>query len=321
MASGSKVAIYAAVGGNLLIAVAKFLAAGVTGSSAMLSEGIHSLVDTGNGLLLLLGIRQSKRPADATHPFGHGKELYFWSLVVAIMIFGVGGGMSVYEGILHLLHPSQLGDPTWSYWVLGIAAVFEAVVLVFAVKAFLAIKKKDIGVWETIRTSKDPTVFTVMFEDIAALIGLLVAFVGVWLGHRFNNPYLDGVASIVIGLVLASVAMLLAVESKGLLVGESASLAQVNSIRELAEADPEIRCVERPLTMHLGPHDILLSLGIRFQRRLGAQDLRALIHGMEKRIRGAHPDVKHISIETRSLTEDSENGQHGAEDCADGPER
>lgn len=302
MASGSTIAVYAAVGGNLLIAVAKFAAAAFTGSSAMLSEGIHSTVDTGNGLLLLLGIHQSKKPPDPMHPFGHGKALYFWSLLVAILIFGVGGGMSIYEGILHLLHPSELGDPTWSYWVLGIAAVFEGVVLIIAIRAFLEIKQKDESVWQTIRTSKDPTVFTVMFEDTAALIGLLVAFMGVWLGHRFNNPYLDGIASVVIGVVLAAVASVLAWESKGLLVGESADADQVRSIRALAEADPEIKSVERPLTMHLGPHDILLTLAIRFRRPLRSEEQGAVIRRMSERIRSAHPDVKHISIEVDSLT-------------------
>lgn len=170
----SKKAVYAAIIGNLAIAVMKFAAAALTGSSAMLSEGIHSLVDSGNGGLLLLGIRLSQKPPDAVHPFGHGKELYFWSLIVAVMIFGAGGGISIYEGILHILQPEPLQDPTWSYVVLGLAFVFEAIVLYIALKQFLALKGEQ-GVWESIRTSKDPTTFVVVFEDAAALLGIMVA--------------------------------------------------------------------------------------------------------------------------------------------------
>ena len=197
-ASESKLAIYAALLGNLAIAVMKFATAAITGSSAMLSEGIHSLVDTGNAGLLLLGIRLSKKPADAAHPFGYGKELYFWSLVVAFLIFGVGGGISIYEGILHVAHPSPLEDPTWSYVVLALAAVFETIVLVIAVKHFLAVKG-DQSAWQAIRTSKNPTDFVVLFEDAAALSGLVVAFVGIWLAHYLDDPVFDGVASIAIG--------------------------------------------------------------------------------------------------------------------------
>ena len=218
MSTESRTAIFAAIAGNLAIAATKLIAAFFTGSSAMLSEGIHSLVDTGNGGLLLLGLRKSQKPADANHPFGHGKELYFWSLVVAILIFALGGGMSVYEGVTHLSH-AQLHDPTWNYVVLGFAIVFESFSFYFAYKAF----RKEMsgqGVFKTIRASKDPTTFTVLFEDTAALLGLVVAFLGIFLGHQLNNPYLDGVASIVIGVILAVVAGFLAFESKGLLIGE-----------------------------------------------------------------------------------------------------
>lgn len=301
MASGSKTAVYAAMGGNFAIAVAKFAAAAFTGSSAMLAEGIHSLVDTGNAGLLLLGIRLSKRPADQRHPFGHGKEIYFWSLIVAIMIFGIGGGMSIYEGITHLIHPGELEDPTWNYWVLGIAAVFEAIVLAIALKAFWAVKREGESVWRTIRTSKDPTVFTVVIEDTAALLGLLAAFLGVWLGHRFNNHYFDGIASMVIGLILGAVAVLLAWESKGLLVGESADPQLVQNIKELAESDPAVEHVRRPLTMHLGPHHILLNLGIQFRRPLSSRELESTVNRLEESIRGHHPDVKHIFIEADSF--------------------
>ena len=189
MTSESKVAIFAAIAGNLAIAATKMIAAFFSGSSAMLSEGIHSLVDTGNGGLLLLGFRQSQKPADAEHPFGHGKELYFWSLIVAILIFALGGGMSVYEGVTHLPH-AQLSDPTWNYVVLGVAFVFESTSAYFAFKAFRR-EMKGQGVIKTIRASKDPTTFTVLFEDTAALLGLMVAFLGIFFAHLFNNPYLD----------------------------------------------------------------------------------------------------------------------------------
>jgi cation diffusion facilitator family transporter len=225
----SKKVIFAAIGGNLAIAVMKFVAAAFNGSSAMLSEGIHSLVDPGNGLLPLLGFRLSRQPADASHPFGYGKDLYFWMLIVAVLIFAVGGGMSMYEGISHLFHPNPLTNPLWNYVVLGSAIVFEGFVWVIAFKAFRAVQGGQ-SLWQAVRTSKDPTTFAVLFEDTAALLGLLVALLGVYFGHQFDNPYLDGTASIVIGLILAVVAMLLAYESKGLLVGESADTQAVAGI-------------------------------------------------------------------------------------------
>ncbi len=300
MASGSTTAVYAAIVGNAAIAIAKFLAAGVTGSSAMLSEGIHSLVDTGNGGLLLLGIRQSKKPPDAAHPFGYGKELYFWTLVVAFLIFGVGGGVSAYEGIRHLMDPRPLEDPTWSYVVLGIAAVFEAIVLGIAVHAFNTARGTN-SVWREIRTTKNPTTFMVLFEDTAALLGLVVAFVGIYLGHRFNNPYFDGGASLVIGVLLMAVATFLAYESKGLLIGEGASAETLTRLRVLAEADPEVTEVKNLLTMYFGPHTVLLTLEVAFAAGLPLQGRAAAVARLEERVRAHHPDIKHIFIEARSV--------------------
>ncbi|MGH8008453.1 MAG: cation diffusion facilitator family transporter, partial [Candidatus Binatia bacterium] len=300
MAAESKTAIYAAIGGNLAIAVMKFGAAAFTGSSAMLSEGIHSLVDTGNGGLLLLGIHKSRQPADTTHPFGYGKELYFWSLIVAVLIFGVGGGISIYEGILHLLHPNPLGDPMWSYVVLGLATVFEGIVLFIALKQFNATRGEQ-GFWEAVRMSKDPTTFTVVFEDTAALLGLIAAFLGVFLGHQLNNPYLDGAASIVIGLILATVAFFLAYETKGLLIGEGADAETLESIRALAEADPLVERIKDPLTMHFGPHTVLLTMNIHFQQGLSAVEVGGAVERMEQTIRSQHPDIKHIFIEAESI--------------------
>src|ERR1044072_6996557 len=215
----SRTAIVAAMVGNIAIATTKFAAAAFSGSSAMIPEGIHSLVDTGNGGLLLLGIRASRRPPDFDHPFGHGKELYFWSLIVAIAIFAVGCGTSLYEGVTHLISPEPLGDPFWSYLVLGFAVIFEGTSWVFGWKVFRATKGRR-GILEAIHKSKDPATFMVFFEDSAALLGLVIAFCEIFIGHQLNNPYLDGVASIMIGLVLGLISFFLAYESKGLLIGE-----------------------------------------------------------------------------------------------------
>jgi cation diffusion facilitator family transporter len=267
----------------------------------MISEAIHSLVDTGNGLLLLLGIRRSQKPPDQAHPFGHGKELYFWSFLVAILIFGVGGGMSVYEGIVHLQAPHVIEDPTWNYWVLGVALVFETGSIVIALREFLRMKKPGVGLWRAIRTSKDSTIFTVLFEDAAAMAGLVTAFLGVFLGHRLENPYFDGAASIVIGVILALVAVFLAYESKGLLLGESADPAEVESIRRLAEADPAVEKVNDPLTMHLAPNQVLLNLGIKFRDGISGAELEEAVLRLERKIRERHPDVQRIFIEAESL--------------------
>jgi len=297
----SPIAIYGAIAANFVIAVAKFVAAFFTGSSAMLSEGVHSVVDTGNECLLLLGKKQSQRPADPGHPFGHGQELYFWSLIVAIVLFGVGGGISVYEGVAHLLRPAPLEDPTWNYVVLGIALLAEGISWTIALRQFLP-TVEDESIWHALRTSKDPTVVTVLGEDTAALLGLAVAFLGVFLGHRLRNPYLDGIASIVIGLILATVAGLLAYESRGLLVGEAADTAIVEHIRALAEADPDVTQAARPMTMHLGPSEVLLTLSLQFKDELTADDLAATIDRLERRIQQEHPTVKRIFIEAEAFT-------------------
>jgi cation diffusion facilitator family transporter len=297
----SKKSIFAAIGSNLAIAVSKFIAAAVTGSSAMLSEGIHSLVDTGDGLLLLWGIHLSCKPPDSTHPFGYGKELYFWTLVVAILIFAVGGGMSMYEGIFHLLHPYPLQDPLWNYIVLGLAFVFESISWVVAFGEFKAVADTQ-TLWQAMHTSKDPTVFTVLLEDTAAILGLMVAFGGVFLGHQFRNLYLDGSASLIIGVILASVAFLLAYESKELLVGEGADPQVLASIRTLAQTDPAVESVMRSLTMHLGPHEVLLNLDVQFHHGLSAVEVEAAVDRLEKNIRRQHPEVTRIFIEAETVS-------------------
>jgi len=292
--------IYVAVAGNLTIAAIKFMAAWFTGSSAMLSEGLHSVVDTGNGLLLLLGIHLSQKPADEAHPFGHGLELYFWTLIVAILIFAVGGGMSVYQGIEHLRHPAPPGDPTWNYVVLACSFVFEGATWAVALKEFLA-QKGNQGIWQAVRTSKDPTTFMVLFEDSAALLGLGVAFVGIFLDHLLGSGYLDAVASILIGLILAAVATVLAYESRGLLVGESADPRTVANIRKLVEGDAAVERVRPPMTMHFGPDQVLLTLDIQFRKELSAREVEVAVDRIEKKIRDRYPVIKHIFLEADSV--------------------
>lgn len=271
----------------------------------MLSEGIHSVVDTGNQSLLLLGINLSKRSPDKRHPFGYGKELYFWGLIVAIILFGVGGGMSFYEGISHLQHPSELGDPKWNYVVLSIAVVIESVAFAIALRELLR-KKMDESLWRAIRESKDPSIFVVLFEDAAALAGLVVAFLGVYLGHRFNNPLFDGAASLVIGLILASVAVFLAYESRELLLGESMESETIKDIRDIISADEMIEEVYRLLSMHFGPQDVLLNIEVKFRRGLSTKELAATINRIEKSIREKHPEVRNVFIEAESLAKSAQ---------------
>ena len=301
MSGSAKKTIYAAMAANFAIAVIKFIAASITGSSAMLSEGIHSVVDTGNELLLLLGIRLSKKPADDSHPFGYGQELYFWTLIVALFIFAIGGGMSIYEGINHVRHPEPLTDPFWNYVVLGLAVVFEGYSWNVALQEFLASKNEE-SFWTAILASKDPTIFTILFEDTAALIGLLVAFIGVFSGHLLDNVYLDGIASIIIGIILCGVALLLAAESKGLLIGEGAKAETVASIRKITNEDPAVAEVVKVLTLHFGPQEILLNLEIEFKGDLETGELAIAVERLETSIRKQHAEVKNIFIEAKSIS-------------------
>ena len=300
MAQGKK-SIYAAIAGNGAIAVTKFIAAAVTGSSAMLSEGVHSLVDTGNGGLLLLGIRRSRRPPDDAHPFGYGKEVYFWTLIVAMLIFAGGGGVSIYEGIKHLLHPEPMGDPTWNYVVLGFAFAFETFALTVAAREFNRVRGET-GTWEAIRKGKDPTTFAVLLEDSAALAGIVVAGVGIFLGHRLEEPLFDGAASVLIGLILMGVAVVLAWESRGLIVGESADPEMVERIRTLAREDPAVDAVTRALTMHVGTEEVVATLDLCFRRDLSAREVEEAVDRLEKRIKGEVTEVRYLFLEVESLT-------------------
>jgi cation diffusion facilitator family transporter len=299
MASGSKKVIYAALIGNSLIAVTKFIAASITGSSAMLSEGIHSLVDTGNQLLLLHGLKRSRKPADERFPFGHGKEIYFWSFVVAILIFALGAGISIYEGIIHLLHPQPLTNTTVNYVVLGLAMVFEGFAWAFAFKEFSAVKGKW-GYIEAVQRGKDPTMFVVLFEDSAAMLGLLVAFVGILLGDLTGILYFDGIASVLIGLILGGTAVWLAYETKGLLIGESANRAVVQGIRDIVQGAGHVAYVNEVLTMHMGPEFILVNISVNFIDEAVADDIEKAIAKLDKEIKLAYPNVKRIYIEAET---------------------
>lgn len=300
MRKDSRSAIYAGIGATLLIAATKFIAAHVTNSSAMLAEGVHSVVDTTDGLLLLLGQYRAARPPDDAHPLGHGKELYFWSLIVAILFFALGAGMAFYEGVQHITHPEPIADPTWNYVVLGASAIFTLGSFGVAFVQFRARAAKQ-GYWATFRGSKDPTLFTLVLEDLADMAGLALAFLGIFLGRWLHNPYLDGVASIGVGLVLTAVAALLARESKGLLIGEGAGRTEQQLIRSTAENDPAVVAVRRPLTMYFGPHTVLVAMDVEFCPDLTTDEIARAVDRMESGIRRVQPDVKHIYIEAESL--------------------
>ncbi|MCU7838788.1 MAG: cation diffusion facilitator family transporter [Candidatus Thiodiazotropha sp. (ex Lucinoma annulata)] len=296
MASGSKKVIFAALIGNSLISITKFVAASITGSSAMLSEGIHSLVDTGNQGLLLYGIARSKKPADEDFPFGHGKEIYFWSFIVAILIFALGGGISIYEGIKHVQHPEPMSSPLVNYIVLGLAIVFEGAAWLFAFREFSRAKGKW-GYVEAIQRAKDPSIFVVLFEDTAAMLGLVVAFAGIALTQLTGILVFDGIASIIIGLILVGTAVWLAYETKSLLIGESANPAVVQGIRELVSSKASIECVNEVLTMHMGPDFILANLSVDFRDSITADEVERTIGEMDGSIKEQFPQVKRIFIE------------------------
>src|SRR3989338_5223196 len=296
---GPKVAVIAAIISNLAIAVIKFIAAVFTGSSAMLSEGIHSLVDTGNGGLLLHGMKQAKKPADEGHPFGHGKELYFWTLVVSVSIFGIGGGISLYEGISHIRHvapEATISDPTMNYIVLAIATLIEGWSFSVAIKAFRKAKGNKSS-WQYIRKAKDPSTYTIVLEDSAAMLGLIFAFLGVFLGHLLENPYLDGTASVIIGLLLMGVAFIIAFETKSLLLGEGVDTAMLADIRRRVVAEPAVKSAAEILTMYMGPHELLVNLDVSFKPGITAEQMYEAIHRIETNIQAAYPECTRVYIE------------------------
>lgn len=294
--ASSKIAIYSALAANFLIAVTKFIAAAVTGSSAMLSEGIHSLVDTANEILLLLGIRKSKKKADEKRPFGYGKELYFWSFIVSILIFGVGGGISFYEGITHLQHPEPITDPLWNYIVLGVAILFDGTSFVIALKNFNR-HRGDTPFWSAVKKSKDPASFVVLFEDAADVLGLLVAFAGVYFGHKLQNPYFDGAASIVIGLILTAVSLVLTRESRSLLMGETASPQLLQQAVRMANENDAVEKVQQQLSTVMGPEEVLLVLRTTMKKGLTTDEMVRAIEKIKADIHRQCPRFRQIFIE------------------------
>jgi len=299
MARESNLAIYASIAANVLIATTKLTAAAFTGSSAMVAEGVHSLVDSADGTLLLFGRRRSRRPADAEHPFGYGRELYFWTLIVAILFFALGGGMSMYEGVTHILHPEPLRSPAWNYAVLGIATLFDGTSWLIAVRSFRG-SSGGRGWWEAIREGKDPSLFTVVLEDSADLAGIALAFLGVFLSHQLEMPALDGVASIGVGLVLSAVAVILLVQSKALLIGERADARVVQCIGEAARTLDTAR-VQRIRTMQLAPDEVLVTLDVGFAQHLSREEVLHTLGTLEDRIRAAAPDPLLLYLEISAL--------------------
>jgi cation diffusion facilitator family transporter len=289
------IVLYGALAANLGIGVAKFVAAGITGSSSMLTEGVHSVVDSGNQVLLLYGQKRAARPADAKHPFGYGRELYFWAFVVALLIFAVGAGVSIYEGYLHILEPEPLSDPMINYIVLGIAVALEGSSWTIAVREFNA-KRQGTAWWKAIHESKDPAGFIVLFEDSAALIGLAVAGVGVWASHFLADPRIDGVASILIGLILAAVSVLLAREAKGLLIGERADPDLIERVRSVVAAKPGIVSVNHVRTIHTAPDSVFVAISADFDDALTMGAGETLIEDIEAALKAEHPTLSSIYI-------------------------
>jgi len=291
----ANIVLYGALFANLGIAVAKFIAAAVSGSSSMLSEGVHSLVDSGNQLLLLYGQARAKRAPDSRHPFGYGRELYFWAFVVAILIFAIGAGISVYQGWIHIHDPEPLRDPTINYVVLAVAFLLEGTSWAIAVREFDA-GRGELGWWQAVRRSKDPAGFIVLFEDSAALAGLIIAAVGIWLSHATGDARIDGIASIAIGLILATVAILLAREAKELLIGEAADPALIDTIRRIVEAHPEISAINHVRTIHTAPDSIFVAVSADFEDALRMGRAEALIEVIEGELKAASPLISSIYI-------------------------
>ena len=293
----SPLALYGAIAANVAIAVTKFAVAAHTGSSAMLSEAVHSTVDTGNGLLLLWGLHRSRRPPNATHPFGHGRELYFWSLIVAVLIFGLGGGVSFYEGVRHWRHPQPPQDPFWNYVVLGAALVFEGSSFIVAWRQFRSqSQSRGRSVWQALRLSKDPTTYTVVAEDAAALAGLVIAMAGIALADALGRPEVDAIASMLIGLLLAGVAVLLVREARGLLVGEGVQPHTAAAIVELARRHAEVVATGPVLSMYSGPDEALVTLDLRLAPGVTAARAVEVMEALRADIQQRYPMLTRVHL-------------------------
>lgn len=299
----SKTVIYSALLGNGAIALTKFAAAIFTGSAAMMSEAIHSCVDTGNQLLLLFGLRRAAKPPSAKHPFGYGLQLYFYTFVVAVLIFGVGAVVSILHGIEKIQHPHDIENAWVNYIVLSLGILFEGAVWIVAYKAFQKEKGRK-SWWSAVRNSKDPTVFTVLFEDTAALLGLITALVGVFLSEQLGMPVIDGIASVLIGVILALTAAFLAFESQSLLTGEAAAHDTRVGINRIARAEPGVAGLNQALTMHFGPNDVFVALSLDFVDTLTAKQVEETVTRLELKIKEEHPDVTRLFIEAQSFDAD-----------------
>ncbi|WP_106639592.1 cation diffusion facilitator family transporter [Allosphingosinicella vermicomposti] len=300
MATGSKKAVLAAMGANLGIAIAKFGGAAYTGSSAMLAEGVHSLVDTGNQLLLLFGMKRSARPADRKHPFGYSREIYFWSFVVAVLLFTAGGVVAIYEGVQKLNAPHPVESPVVNYVILCLAMVMEGGSFRVALGEFRKVTGNT-SWWRAVREAKDPVLFTVLFEDTAALIGLAVALAGLVAAHLFNLPALDGVASLLIGLILIAASLLLARETMSLIIGESASPALLARLEHHLLREPVIVEVRDMSSVHLGPHDIVVTALVDFRDTVPAGEIERIVGRLIAEIRAVEPDVKRLFLAPTSF--------------------
>ena len=299
MSESNKVVVYAALIGNLIIAMVKFVAAYLTNSSAMLSEAIHSVVDTLNEILLLYGLKKSQQPANMRHPFGYGRELYFWAFIVALMVFALGSVVSIYQGIQHIRHPEEIVSPVINYVVLGIAIVVEGTSWFIALKSFRKSKGK-LGYFQAFRRSKDPTTFTVLFEDTDALLGLVIALLGVYFSHTLNMPVLDGIASILIGVILAVAALLLGRETKGLLLGETADPLLRQNVLSIAQQDPAVLSANGLITEQLGAHQVLAALSLEFKDNLTSDQIEACVNRIEANTKKVHPEVVALFVKPQT---------------------
>jgi len=312
--SSSKIAVIAALVGNLLVAITKVAAAAWTGSSAMSSEAVHSLVDTANEVLLLYGMHRSSQPPDRAHPLGHGRELYFWSLIVALLIFALGAAVSVYQGVQQVRHPEPISDPIVNYVVLGLAFVFEGASWLVSLRQFSA-AKGTLGYYQAFRRSKDPPSFMVLFEDTAALLGIVIAALGTYAATTLDSPMWDGVASIMIGIVLGITSLLLTRESKSLLIGERADKRLTDSILRIAAEQHCVRRANGVLTVQLAPDQVVAAISLEFDDTLPASELEAGVVAIEERIRSTHPEVTTIFVkpQTSAMYERSMRDQFGGE--------
>lgn len=293
--NSSTTVVYAALAGNLAIAATKFVAFALTGSSAMLTEAIHSSVDTGNQGLLLLGLARARKPPSQTHPFGYGMEVYFWAFVVALLIFALGGAFSIYEGVLKILRPEPIGRAWINFLVIGLAVLFEGGSFLVAWKEF-SVLRQGAPFLRAIRRSKDPSVFAVLLEDGAALAGLAIAALGVAGSAVFGIAWADGAASVAIGVLLVLVAIFLANETRSLLTGESASPRIVEAVREMLAADPRVDTVAEVLSMHLGPQEILLGVTLDFHDALNAGEIEEAGDDFATRLRAIDPRITRVFV-------------------------